>query len=120
MRFNSPNTSHKFEIHWLVDLLAQWLFVLTGNLTFGDPDADIQQDNLNSWYVDIADTGLANTEFSVSHGLNLIPAGYILVSSSISCNVYQQKSTGTAWTKSAIFLKCDQAHAAIRLIILGH
>ena len=108
------------KFHGLLYTLNQWYSALSGNLSFGDPDGSIKQDNIIGTYADVADTGLANTEFSITHGLNLIPAGYILISSSISCNVYQQKATGTAWTSTQIFLKCDQAHAAVRLFILGH
>lgn len=44
----------------------------------------------------------ANVEFSVLHGLERIPVGYLLISSSASINLYDGD---TAWTKESIYLK---------------
>jgi hypothetical protein len=62
----------------------------------------------------VADTGTANTEFSVSHHLGRVPNGYIITKSDKACNVYD---SGTTWTNSAIYLKCDANNVALSLSI---
>lgn len=67
-----------------------------------------------SHIADTADTGDANTEFSVTHYLARVPTGFLLVKSNKACNVYD---SGTAWTTSTIYLKCDAANAIIKIAI---
>lgn len=66
--------------------------------------------------VDVADTGNADTEFAVAHNMGRIPAGYIVVKTSIAANVYTSTG-GTAWSTTAIYLKADAANAAITVIV---
>ena len=70
-------------------------------------------DRINDYIiVEIADTGTADTEFTVSHDLNRIPVYYLVVYSDKACSVYD---SGTAWTDSEIYLKCDAANVNIKL-----
>jgi len=67
-----------------------------------------------SHIADTANTGNADTEFAVTHYLGRVPTGFILVKSNKACNVYD---SGTAWTTSAVYLKCDAANAVIKIAI---
>ena len=62
----------------------------------------------------VADSGSANAEFTVSHNLGRIPNGFILTKSDKACNVYD---SGSTWTTSALYLKCDAANVALSLSI---
>jgi len=62
----------------------------------------------------VADTGNANTEFSVTHHLGRVPNGYILTKSNLACNIYD---SGTTWTTDLIYLKCDTANAVIEVTV---
>lgn len=64
--------------------------------------------------VSVADTGNADTEFAVSHHLTRIPSGFIVAKSNKSGVVYD---SGTAWTTTAIYLKCSAANAAVELCV---
>lgn len=101
----------------LQKILNQWFQLLIGKVSFGDPDNNSFKDNITGVYVDV--TFVANVEKAINHNLQLIPVGYLQISSIVSCNVYQQKGTGTAWTSTKIYLKCDQS-TTVRLFILGH
>ncbi len=67
--------------------------------------------------VDITDTGVgANTEFSVPHALAYIPDQVeVLVTEDQTDAYIEVKPSGTAWTKTAIFLKCNTANCAMKL-----
>jgi hypothetical protein len=62
----------------------------------------------------VADTGNANTEFAVAHGLGRVATDYLLTSIDKAGNVYTSAG-GTAWTSQIAYLKCTAANASIRL-----
>lgn len=62
----------------------------------------------------VADSGNANAEFSVTHHLGRTPAGFIVTKSDAACSVYD---SGTTWTTTTIYLKCDAANAALTITI---
>jgi len=62
----------------------------------------------------VADSGNANTEFSASHYLGRTPAGFIVTKSDKACSVYD---SGTAWTTTTIYLKCDAANTALTITV---
>lgn len=72
--------------------------------------------NLNGQWANVTAPGVANTEFAIPHNLNRIPSWYIFIADR-SCNLYQLPNTGTAWTTTNIYLKCDTASAVLRIFI---
>lgn len=62
----------------------------------------------------VADTGNADTEFSITHHLGRTPNGFIITKSDKACSVYD---SGTTWTTSLIYLKCDTANTALSLSV---
>ena len=62
----------------------------------------------------VADTGSANAEFSVTHHLDRVPNGYIITKNDAACSVYD---SGTTWTSTTIYLKCDTANVALSLSV---
>lgn len=62
----------------------------------------------------VADSGSADTEFSVTHHLGRAPSGYIITKSDKACSVYD---SGTTWTTTLIYLKCDTANVALSLSV---
>lgn len=73
-------------------------------------------DNFNAQIVTVADTGTANTEFSVAHTLKTVPAGFILININNAGIVYD---SGTVWTTTALYLKCSAANCTIKIIVLS-
>lgn len=75
-------------------------------------------DNLNrinpARYIDVTSAGVANTEFSFEHGCGYIPTGFIVANADKAAKVYQG---ATAWDASKIFLKCDVATVALRILV---
>lgn len=65
-------------------------------------------------FVDVTSHATPNSEFSVEHGLAYVPSGRIIIDQDKAGSVY--KGT-TAWDESKIYLKCDIASVALRLMI---
>jgi len=61
-----------------------------------------------------ADTGDANSELTFVHHLGRTPAGFILTKSDAACSVYD---SGTTWTTTTIYLKCNTANTAITILV---
>lgn len=68
-------------------------------------------------WVNVVTPGIADTEFAVPHNLGYIPSFIKHVNSDRACSVYQLPNTGTAWTSSNIYLKCNVASVALRFMI---
>jgi len=62
----------------------------------------------------VADSGTVDTEFSVTHHLGRTPAGFIVTKSDAACSVYD---SGTTWTTTTLYLKCDAANVALTLTV---
>lgn len=71
-------------------------------------------DNFNCVSVTVADTGGANTEFTVAHSLKRIPTGYLVIRRDKGGVIYD---SGTTFTVANIYLKCSVANAAITVLI---
>ena len=60
--------------------------------------------------------GVANTEMRVPHGLGRLPIAYFLVRKDRACDVYD--GSDNTWGVNYIFLKCDEAGAVVRLLLV--
>lgn len=89
-----------------------------GRLTFLDTSQTAadgrHSENLDGLFEVISDTGSADTEFAVTHGLGRIPVGFIIMNSSKGGFTYD---SGTAWTATTIYLKNTSANNAITIWI---
>lgn len=90
--------------------------VLGGNVSFGTTTANTDRGrNINGWAATVVTPGAPDTEFAVPHGLGRIPIGFLVMSRSVSGNVY--KST-TAWTTTNIYLKDSAVSDTLVLFIV--
>lgn len=82
---------------------------MQGRLSFGTGIALSRGQNIQGQFVSFTSHAVANTEFSVTHSLNSVPIGYILLWQDKAGSLYQGPATGTAWTGTAVYLKCSVA-----------
>jgi hypothetical protein len=83
------------------------------NISFGTQVNGGDQ-NIAGQMVEIANTGTANTQFTVTHNLGRIPLYYDVKYINGNGVVYD---SGTAWTKTQAFFKCSLANAKVRLFV---
>jgi len=70
--------------------------------------------NLLAKELSISDTGSANTEFTVSHKIGIVPSYYIW---NIDKAGIVYDSRRSSWTTEEIYLKCSVANAALKILI---
>lgn len=73
------------------------------------------EDNMELVIVSVADTGLADTEFVVTHNLGKTPSFYV-VNVATNCVVYD--SNRALWDDTTMRLKCSSPNQAIKLVVL--
>ena len=85
--------------------------VLRGNVSFGqqgsnphDTTIGLVEDNMDGVFAHVDNTGFANLQFIVDHTLNRVPIGYFVIRQDHAGSFYD---SGTDWTETQIFLKCD-------------
>lgn len=97
------------QIKTIYQNLAQ---AINGNITFGD---GTNTDNLNNAWINTTTPVAPNTDFTVDHNLDRIPAGYIVMEKDRAVDVY----TGSVpATKTQLTLRATVASAVIRLFII--
>jgi len=87
--------------------------VINGNLGFGD---GTHFDNISGTWANVVAPVAPNTDFTITHNLNRIPVGYLIMQKDRACDVY----TGSvAATKTQLTLRATVASAVLRLFIIG-
>ena len=88
--------------------------IVNGRLSLGD--LELGSGNIDGRPATVADTGSADTEFTVTHSLGRIPIFYLW---NISKSGYVYDSQRNLWTTSTLRLKCNAANAALTLFVFG-
>jgi hypothetical protein len=95
--------------------------ILSGNISFGSGNTDEQRNIDGFWVIGLVTPGTPNTQFAVPYTLNLangkpgrVAIAFDVKRTNAACNIYD---SGTAWTATQIFLKCDTASVTVSLFI---
>lgn len=64
--------------------------------------------------VTVTTPGTPDTEFSVAHGLGVVPTGFLVIDKDKAGDTYRGT---TAWTAEQIYLKNDVATVALTLLV---
>lgn len=120
MKVGRGNLLNKdLPINKQVDLLnrdvQKMVTVIDGRIRFGGGSDGEQGENVHGEFQVVADTGSANTEFSVTHLLGAVPIGYLVTKISNAGVIYD---SGTPWTDTTIYLKSSAANSAVTLFLL--
>jgi hypothetical protein len=102
-----------------IDADVTSLFLLAqGRIRFGNGVDGANLENISGQWQQFTSDGVANTEFSVAHTVGAIPVGYIIVWQDKAGSLYQGPTTGTAWTSTAVYLKCSVASVTFKIALL--
>lgn len=91
---------------------------LQGRVRFGPGTSGNHGENIDGTFLQITTNGVANTESTFTHNMGSIPIGYIVLWQDKAGSLYQGPTTGTAWTSTAISLKCSVASVTFLLFLL--
>lgn len=95
----------------LMEILRNIGHIFDGRIGFGD---GINKENLDIEFKNVTSHATADTEFSISHTLGRVPAGYIVVKRDKAAIVYDGP---TPWTSNTLYLRCNVSSTALRLIV---
>lgn len=113
---SDPKTNDNFR--QIEQDLTQLFTFSQGRVRFGDFGDGNRGENISGEFQQFTSHASANTEFSVSHGLNVVPQGIIVIGKDKSGDLYQLSDTGTAWTSSTIYLKCSVSSVTFKVFLL--
>lgn len=86
---------------------------------FEEFDGKIEFSNLKHTVIDIADTGSANTDFTVTHNLGRIPTFYFyIINTSTTAKAGIVYKGSLEWTTTTITLRCTVANSVLKVLIL--
>lgn len=95
--------------------------ILSGNVSFGAGNTDLQRNIDGFWVIGLVTPGTPNTQFAVPYTLNLangkpgrVAIAFDVKRTNAAANIYD---SGTAWTATQIFLKCSAASVTVSLFI---
>lgn len=91
---------------------------LQGRVSFGTGDDGQQNGNIEGEWQEFTSDGTANTEFTLAHGIGSVPLGYMVVAQDKAGSLYQMHDTGTAWTATNIYLKCNVASVKFLVFLI--
>ena len=118
LNYNSSRYSddnHDGDIKEIDKDLVTIVNCLQGRVRFGSGNDGSDGENMSGQWQVVADTGTANTEFSVTHTVGAVPVGYLVTKINKGGVVYD---SGTTWTSTTIYLKCTSANATVSLFLL--
>lgn len=111
-----PTTSDKLTgtvANALTSAIKALITKVNGLISLGTGESGHRAGNLDAQYIDVLTPSVANTEFSVPHGLKRVIIGYDVVRRDRAAHIYD--SSYGSWDDQLIFLKCDVASATVRL-----
>lgn len=104
----------------LRQLLEQWHRIFDGGIRLVNTTTNATtytRENVDNWPVQFTSGAVANVEFAVNHGLGRIPIGFEVSWRDKAGHIYQGPATGTAWTKTQIFIKTDIATLTALILV---
>ena len=92
----------------------------------GDGTTGTAGENLSGEFVEFTSDATPDTEFTVSTATNgtfqqsegTIPVGRIILWQDLAGSLYQSPTSGTNWTSSSVFLKCDVASVTFKVFLI--
>lgn len=109
--FNKYKTDLDSDIKNLV-LLTQ------GRIRFGDGTDGYSGENIAGQFQQFTSHASADTEFAVAHTLGAVPVGFIMLWQDKAGSLYQGPATGTAWTTSNVYLKCNVTSLTAKIFLI--
>jgi hypothetical protein len=118
-------SDHQFKLRVfnLFNEFNKFIDIGVSTQTNANPGQQTYTGNLNGQWFNVTAPGAPNTEFSVTHSLTdskgkpKIPSFYWFISD-VACDLFQLPNTGTAWTTTKVYLKCNVGSAHLRIFVI--
>lgn len=95
------------------------LMLATQNrLRFGSGTDGDNGENISGQFQLFTSDATPDAENTIAHTIRSVPIGYLVLYQDKAGSLYQGPSTGTAWTSSAVYLKCDVASVTFLIFLI--
>ena len=112
LRFGAaiPETVYEKSLEKALDKFSTKLLqILNAGILFAD--------NFDAEIVTVTSDAIAGTEFSVAHTLKRVMVGRLILHQDKAGSLYHGPLTGTSWTTTAGYFKCDVASVTFKLLV---
>lgn len=103
----NPRDKHEIDLYNVIDTFINTVnVILDAGIIFGD--------NVDCDLVTFTTDATPDTEDTTAHSLGKVPTGFIVYSQDKAGSLY---NSGTAFTSSNIYTKCDVASVEFKIIV---
>lgn len=108
------NETNQYEKNLDSDI-ASLFTALKGRVRFGSTTDGHRGENISGEFQVFTSNATPDTEDTVAHTIGAVPVGYIVLKQDKAGSLYM---SGTAWTSSNVYFKCDVASVAFTIFLL--
>lgn len=91
---------------------------LQGRVSFGTGVDGIDGQNISGQFQQFTTSATPDAENTIAHTVGSIPTGYIVLWQDIAGTLYQSPTSGTDWTSTNIYLKCNVASVTFLIFLV--
>ena len=106
------------QVRALDNDVAKLYQAISGRLRLGDGTDGVNGENLAGQFQQFTSSATPNAENTIAHTLGSIPIGYIIIWKDKASNLYGSPTSGTSWTSSNFYCKCDIASVTFLIFLL--
>lgn len=89
-----------------------------GRVSFGTGVDGERGHNISGEFQQFTSSATPDAENTIAHTVGSIPIGYIVMHQDKAGSLYQGPTTGTSWTSSNVYLKCDVASVTFNIFLI--
>jgi len=93
-------------------------FLANGRIRFGTGTDGENSENIAGQFQTFTSSGTPDAENTIAHTVGAIPIGIIILHQDLAGSLYQGPTTGTNWSTTQIFLKCDIASVTFSIFLV--
>lgn len=117
-KLKDESESLKVQVSTLDKDLTNVFLAMQGRIRFGAVGDGDRGENISGEWQVFTSSATPDAENTIAHTIGAVPQGYIIVGQDKAGSLYQLAATGTAWTSTNLYLKCDIASVTFNIFLL--
>lgn len=89
-----------------------------GRVSFGSGVDGERGQNISGEFQEFTTSATPDAENTIAHTIGSVPIGYVIMHQDKAGSLYQGPTTGTNWTSSNVYLKCDVASVTFNIFLI--
>lgn len=109
---------HSIKIDEIDKDLINLFLALHSRLRFGSGTSGDRGENISGEFLTFTTSATPDAENTTAHTVGSVPIGFIVLHQDKAGSLYQGPTTGTNWTASNIYTKCDVASVTFSIFLI--